>query len=54
MESRIIEPGHLDETEFDPLDAPLPVTGRTRMGVAVFAADCDQACTDPPVGFGCA
>ncbi len=52
IRSGVIEPGHLVETEFGPLDAPLPGAGRSRMGVAVFTPGCDEACTDPPVGFG--
>jgi hypothetical protein len=47
-----IEPGHLVTTQIDPLDQSSDVPIDHKVGVAVFAPDCDETCLDEPVGFG--
>ncbi len=44
----LIGPGHEVEAQFDPHDAALD----TKLAVLVYPPDCDDVCTDPPVGFG--
>lgn len=44
----LISTGHLVEANFDPHDPTLI----TKIGVEVYAPECDEACSDPPIGFG--
>ncbi len=50
--SGVIEPGHLVETQIDPLIESSDIPIDRKVGVAVFAPDCDEMCPDQPVGFG--
>jgi hypothetical protein len=52
IDSGAITPGHLVEANIDPAEASGGGIDDVRIGVAVFAPDCDASCTDPPVGFG--
>jgi hypothetical protein len=52
IESGVIEPGHFVQTNIDPGEADAGNVVDVKIGVAVFAPECDESCADPPVGFG--